>query len=234
MISINDLHIGYRSSILSADKMELNKGELYFLIGRNGAGKSTFLKTLSGQIPVISGSIQINQKELVQMAPSDIPKTISFVGAHFPTVDFLRVEEFVALARSPYSNYFGKLNLEDEKIVAESLSVIGISSLKHRFTSELSDGEKQMVAIAKSIAQETELILLDEPTAFLDYANKQQIIEALSKIAIEMNKCIILSSHDIDLSIESEGNYLIVDANKKTITNYSSGLSKSELLELAF
>jgi len=234
MIAINDLKIGYLSPILSIKEMNLLAGEMYFLIGRNGAGKSTFLKTLSAQIPFISGQLTLNGSQISSISVKEIPKHISFVNAHFPAVDFLRVEEFIALARSPYSSYFGKLSKKDNAIIQKSIEILGIESLRNRFTSELSDGEKQMVAIAKSIAQETDVILLDEPTAFLDYANKKLVIEALSKICRTLNKCIVLSSHDIDLSIESKGNYLIVDAQKKTISAYNNGLSKEELLKIAF
>ncbi len=234
MIAVNNLSIGYHSSILSIDEMLLKAGEMYFLIGRNGSGKSTFLKTISAQIPPVSGSLKLNEIEINSIPTNEIPKYISFVGAHFPAVDFLKVEDYIALARSPYSNYFGKLSKKDIEIIQKSIEILGIESLKNRFTSELSDGEKQMVAIAKSIAQETEVILLDEPTAFLDYANKKLVIEALSKICSELNKCIILSSHDIDLSLESKGNYLIVDAQKKTISLHNNGLDKIELLKIAF
>ena len=234
MITVNNLHIGYHSSILSIDEMHLKTGEMYFLIGRNGSGKSTFLKTISAQLPPISGSLKLNNTEINSIPTHEIPQHISFVGAHFPAVDFLRVEEYIALARSPYSNYFGKLTKKDTAIIQKSIEILGIESLRNRFTSELSDGEKQMVAIAKAIAQETEVILLDEPTAFLDYANKKLVIEALSKICSALNKCIILSSHDIELSIESSGNYLIVDAQKKTISAYNNGLDKAKLLKIAF
>ena len=233
MIRTKGLNIGYHSPLLKIEDLTLENGDLFFLIGRNGSGKSTFLKTILGQISPISGSVFLDDKIIDSMPISELPKHISFVSAHFPNVDFLRVEEFIALGRSPYSNYFGKLSEKDMQIIDNSLEVLKISYLKGRFTSELSDGEKQMVAIAKSIAQETSIILLDEPTAFLDYANKQLVISALSKVSTEMNKCIILSTHDIDLSIENKGNYLIVDNVKKTLTNHSN-LSKDEILAIAF
>ncbi len=233
MIKTKGLHIGYHSSILKIEDLSLVTGNLHFLIGRNGSGKSTFLKTILGQITPISGSVFLDDKIIDSIPVSELPKYISFVSAHFPTVDFLRVEEFIALSRSPYSNYFGKLSEKDMQIIDNSLKTMNITHLKGRFTSELSDGEKQMVAIAKAIAQETDIILLDEPTAFLDYANKQLVISALSKVSKELNKCIILSTHDIDLSIENKGNYLIVDSIKKELT-YHSNLSKNEILSKAF
>jgi len=234
MIETKNLIIGYHSPLLSVEDLNLKPGELYFLIGRNGSGKSTFLQTISAQINAISGAVNIKNQPIESISPSEMPKCISFVSAHFANVDFLRVEDYIALARSPYSNYFGKKTEQDDQMITKNLSILGIAHLKNRFTSELSDGERQMVAIAKAVTQETEIILLDEPTAFLDYANKQLVMQSLSKICKDMNKCIVISSHDIELSIENNGHFLIVDSKNKTLSLHDNGISKEDLLKIAF
>lgn len=233
MIRTENLEIGYSSSLLKVENLALNAEKVYFLIGRNGAGKSTFLKTILGQLKSISGKVFLEEQNIESIDIAELPKKISFVTAHFPSVDFLRVEEFIALGRSPHSNYFGKQTQRDLELIDDCLSILNIENLKGRFTSELSDGEKQLVAIAKSLAQETDVILLDEPTAFLDYANKKIVLNSLSKVSKELGKCIILSNHDIDLCVEHNGEYLIVDSIEKTITHHST-LNKERILEIAF
>ncbi|NRA13631.1 MAG: ABC transporter ATP-binding protein, partial [Crocinitomicaceae bacterium] len=176
MIKTQGLHIGYSESILSVDDLNLSNG-VHILIGRNGSGKSTFLKTLTGQITSIKGNIKLIDKEVSSISIEEIPKIISFVSSHFPVVDFLRVSEFVGLGRNPHTNFFGKRRSEDIEAIEKALETLGITYLKDRFTSQLSDGEKQLVSIAKALTQETAIITLDEPTAFLDYSNKKLVLE---------------------------------------------------------
>lgn len=233
MIQTEGLHIGYKDALVEVENLNLESG-VHILIGKNGSGKSTFLKTIAGQLSPISGKIQIAGKLLSEIESAQIPKIVAFVSTRFPVVDFLRVSEYIALGRSPHTAYFGKLRSEDLSSVNNAIESIGITHLKDRFTNELSDGERQLVAIARALAQETPVIALDEPTAFLDYSNKKLVLENLSRIAKKFNKCVIISSHDIELSIESECPFLVVESREKKIIYSDNRLAKGELLSMAF
>lgn len=234
MIETKNLHIGHSSTLLSIDNIKLEKGELYFLVGKNGSGKSTLLKTIVGEISPIEGDVILEDVSIKRMSFKQIPKIIAFVNTRFPSTDYLTAEEYVTLARTPYTNHFGAINDQDQKIIDDAFDTLGIQELKHRFTSELSDGEKQMVSIAKAIAQETPIIILDEPTAFLDYTNKQKVVHLLKRISAEMNKCIIMSTHDIDTSVNSNCSFLAVNAVQNRIELVKAPTTKQSIIDISF
>lgn len=234
MIETKGLHIGYNETLLQLEDIQLLSGNVYILIGKNGSGKSTFLKTLSKQIDPKNGTCHINKKSLYEIDHEDLPKQIAFVSSKLEETDYLRVLDYVGLARSPYTNYFGKLNESDLAIVEKSIQLVGVESLADRFITELSDGEKQLVAIAKSIAQETPVILLDEPTAFLDYTNKMRIMNCLTQVAREQKKCIIISSHDLDISLDSQCPFLVVDKSDGTLKLLGNISDKAKLINVAY
>lgn len=233
MITTNSLHIGYGQKLLTVEDLNLKAG-VYILIGKNGSGKSTFLKTLTATIPAVTGTIALNGTAVHSFSESERPKHIAFVQTQFPVVDFLRVSEYLALGRSPHTSFFGKLSEEDRSIVENSLDTLGIQHLADRFTNQLSDGERQMVAIARTFAQETAVIALDEPTAFLDYQNKSEIIQKLMELGASHGKCIILSSHDIDQSIQSGADFLVVSHEDATLSHFPAGTSKASIVTKAF
>lgn len=233
MIQLKNVHIGYSERILTCDHVQLECGEVYVLVGKNGIGKSTLLKTLSKQIPAISGEISLGNRNLENLSTRDLPKLLSFVPVHFPHMDYVRTREFISAGRAPYTNAFGKLTATDSTEIERAIDLLGIRPLSDRFTSELSDGEKQLSAIAKAVAQKTDIILLDEPTAFLDYSNKKKVLGLLKETASTLNKCIVLSAHDIDLCLEFTSKFLIVNSNTRKLELYNSP-TKVELLQLAF
>ena len=233
MIQSKGLHIGYSVKLLEVEDLNLGAG-VYILIGKNGSGKSTFLKTLTGSIPAFSGKILLNNTSIHTIPKSELPKKIAFVQTQFPVVDFLKVAEYIALGRSPHTAFFGKLSPHDKEMVQNALETLDIQHLSNRFTNQLSDGERQMVAIARTFAQGTDVIALDEPTAFLDYQNKAEIIRKLLELGRNHRKCIILSSHDIDQSVQSGADFLAINQTTGKIAHYPSGTTKAFLLEKAF
>ena len=233
MIELREVHIGYSESILHCPEVQLECGKVYILVGKNGIGKSTLLKTISKQIAPVSGEILINNKETQTISTSELPKLLSFVPVHFPQMDYVRSREFISAGRAPYTNALGRITEIDSNEIKNAIDTLDIDNLADRLTSELSDGEKQLVAIAKAIAQKTPVILLDEPTAFLDYSNKKKVLSILKETASSMNKCIVLSAHDIDLCLEYAKNFLVVDASERTLIHFDNP-SKEEVVRVAF
>ena len=154
-------------------------GELTCLLGANGAGKSTLLRTLSASQPPLSGEVWIGEKRLAEYSDKELAKVVGIVLTERCEVENLTVEELVGMGRTPYTGFWGTLRKEDKQIVAEAISQVGISKLSHRMVQTLSDGERQKVMIAKALAQQTSIILLDEPTAFLDFSSKVEVMRLL-------------------------------------------------------
>ncbi|MGI6222371.1 MAG: ABC transporter ATP-binding protein [Prevotella sp.] len=182
---------------------EFRPGLVSCLLGRNGVGKSTLLRTLSGFQPAMGGSVLIDSRNLLSLTRLERARIISVVLTGRPQVDNLTAAEVVALGRSPYTGFFGRLHESDRKAVDEALRDMGIASLAQRNVATLSDGEMQKVMIAKALAQQTPVILLDEPTAFLDFPSKVEVMASLSRLAAEQQKIIILSTHDVELALRT-------------------------------
>lgn len=204
MIEIKQLEIGYRSkrkqtSVFQGLNASFQSGSLIGLIGDNGVGKSTLLKTLTGYLKPLHGSVLIQGENLESLSFEQKASLISIVTTEKIGGFNLTVYDVVALGRTPYLSMFGKLMPDDIAVIERSLERLGLASLKDTMMEELSDGQRQKVMIAKSLAQETPIILLDEPTAFLDYTSKHKLFEDLKVVSLEEKKLIIVSSHDIDL-----------------------------------
>lgn len=195
---LQHLTIGYGSTaVLSDITANVSEGTVVALLGLNGSGKSTLLRTIAGFQAPLAGSIHLQQEE---GRDDDISRVVSIVMTHKPEADDMSVEELVSLARTPYTGFFGRLSQTDLSIVDEALAEVGIESLRMKKIGQLSDGECQKALIAKALAQQTPIILLDEPTAFLDYPSKVELMHLLMKLAKEQGKIILFSSHDIDLA----------------------------------
>lgn len=202
-ISLSHLSVGYTASqaLVSDVNVELQSGQLHCLIGRNGIGKSTLLKTLTGFLPKLSGNLLLDGKGIETFTQQALARKISIVLTQKPDVQNLTVAEVIGLGRSPYTGFFGKLRVRDCVVVDDAIRSVGIEPLRHRMIQTLSDGERQKVMIAKALAQETPIILLDEPTAFLDFPSKAETFQLLRSMAHEKDKLIVLSTHDLELAV---------------------------------
>ncbi|MFI3267202.1 MAG: ABC transporter ATP-binding protein [Rikenellaceae bacterium] len=218
-----NLNLGYKitsksSKIVLKDvNFEMKRGELIALIGANGAGKSTLIKTLCGFIAPISGDLLFENDVLSSFSKKELAKKIGVVLTERNSEGGFTAFELVSLGRYPYTGFFGTLSSEDEKIIENALSLVGISHLKNRYISELSDGERQKVIIAKSIAQQCPIIILDEPTAFLDLKSKVEITSLLRDLAKKEGKCIIMSSHDLELSLQLSDKLFLISKNAPVV-----------------
>jgi len=215
-IKVADLETGYKTTgrtivITSGVTASLYSGELTCLLGPNGAGKSTLLKTLTAFLPPIKGKIIIEQKSLSEYSDAELSKVIGVVLTEKLSLTNMSVEELVGLGRSPYTGFWGHMNDNDRRVVEESISLVGIENLAGRMIQTLSDGERQKVMIAKALAQETPVIFLDEPTAFLDYPSKVEIMQLLQRLAREKNKTVFLSTHDLELALQIADKVWLLD-----------------------
>lgn len=183
--------------------VSLPEGRLTCLIGYNGAGKSTLLRTLAGFQPKLGGNIYIGGREISDYSGRELSRTVSVVLTSKPDVMNMTVREIVALGRTPYTGYWGTLGDEDRRIVDDSMRQVGIDRLAERMSGTLSDGERQKMMIAKALAQQTPLIILDEPTAFLDYPSKVETMLLLVRLCRETGKTIFMSTHDLELALQT-------------------------------
>jgi iron complex transport system ATP-binding protein len=185
------------------------------LLGPNGSGKSTLIKTLAGVLPALSGTIALEGLNMTQISNVLLAQKRSMVLTENIKADHLNVEGLVAMGRIPYTGWLGKLNTEDKRIIENTLVIFGLSDFKNRTFNNLSDGEKQKVLIARAFAQQTPIIFLDEPTAFLDIPNKMEIMQLLKKLSAEENRSIIISTHDLELATQSSGRLLLISKQGK-------------------
>ena len=198
-ISTNNLTIGYDHHVVQRDlKFELHPGEMVCMLGPNGCGKSTLLRTLAGLQPALSGTFTTST---LNSQLSTLPH-IALVLTERLSIENTTVHDVVAMGRYPYTSFLGGLSHMDEQIIEQSLADVGLSESIHTFFNDHSDGEKQRTLIAKALAQETPIILLDEPTAHLDLPNRIRVLQLLRRVAREQNKTILISTHELDLAIK--------------------------------
>ncbi|MDR2681379.1 MAG: ABC transporter ATP-binding protein [Tannerella sp.] len=208
VIEASGLVIGYaqkgreRKIVHGAIHLQLHAGEMTSLLGLNGAGKSTLLRTLCGFQPALGGEIRINGRLLPDCSQGELSRIIGVVLTEKTNAGGITAAELVSLGRHPYTGFFGRLNAADRRIVAESLDAVGMSRKAAAYVSELSDGERQKIMIAKALAQQCPVIILDEPTAFLDVTSRIETMSLLHRLATEQGKAVLLSTHDLDLAIQ--------------------------------
>ena len=200
-IIIDNLSIGYgKRTVASGLNAQFMDGELTCLLGPNGIGKSTMLRTLMGLQPPISGNISYNGRSIGDISKADMARIVSIVLTDKPEIGNISVREVVALGRNPYTGFWGSLSADDERIVADTIKTVGMTRYMDTPIGSLSDGERQKVMTAKALAQQTPVVLLDEPTSFLDFRSKVDMMSLLRQLAHSMHKTIVLSTHDLSLA----------------------------------
>lgn len=212
---IDNLTIGYRHKVIAGPlDGQLRGRELVCVIGRNGLGKSTFLRTLAGLQPPLSGDVRWQDGDSTvscrSLRKDELARIFSVVLTEQPDGVNLTVHDVVAMGRMPYTGFFGNLGNDDEEMVGQALSLTGMSAFAHRDISTLSDGERQKIMIARAIAQHTPVMLLDEPTAFLDYESKKTTMAMLHAIATDMDKLVVVSTHDLDIALRHADRFVTI------------------------
>lgn len=216
-VKLIDLLVGYKDAILAPINTSLNLGELLILSGRNGVGKSTLLKHLSGYIPPIDGRIEINNVNLVDLSIQKRAELIAIVNNKRIEESYITVEDLVQMGR-----YNHNKKIEKDHIVEEAIATMGIEKLLKKTLNKISDGEWQKTNIARALAQNTPIIILDEPSAFLDYPSKIQLFENLKNISKKQNKLIIASTHDLEIA--KQFGSLFWHVNEGKIEQYKNAL----------
>ncbi len=242
-LQLSHLSIGYRegkstpTAVLEDINATLHAGEMTCLLGANGIGKSTLLRTLSGFQPPIAGTIMLHRNdgeqitELQDMSHAEMARTVSVVLTGKTDVQNLTVEELVSLGRSPYTGFWGNLKAKDKEVVGHAIEQVGIRHLQGRMVQTLSDGERQKVMIAKALAQQTPVILLDEPTAFLDFPSKVEMLQLLHRLAHDTGKLILLSTHDLELALQLADCLWIFQKGKTMRTGTPQELTDNGILK---
>lgn len=207
MISLHDLKVGYKTSkqetgIVYGPVMASIEGpEMVGIIGRNGIGKSTLLRTIAGIQRPIGGIVRYRGTEISALGRMEKARLISFVSTEALTIQHLRVLELVTLGRFPHTSRFSRLTISDHRIIHDAMEHTGVYDLRHAGLHELSDGERQKVMIARALAQDTPVMMLDEPTAFLDLPARHEILRLLSDLSQRKNKLILFSTHDLAIAM---------------------------------
>ncbi|KGI60793.1 putative iron(III) dicitrate ABC transporter, ATP-binding protein FecE [Prevotella sp. DNF00663] len=234
-ITLCGLAIGYRQGnnvkeVANNLTAALQAGELTCLLGANGVGKSTLLRTLAGFQPPLKGSIDICGKPLSSLSDAELSRLVSVVLTQKMTIQNITAREMVEMGRAPYTGFWGRLHSEDRQAVDEALTLVGMKHMSDRMIQTLSDGERQKIMIAKALAQQTPIVFLDEPTAFLDFPSKVDMMQLLRRLAAQHNKTIFLSTHDLELALQLSDRLWLLDSERKLHIGTSEQLAENGTL----
>lgn len=217
-ISASDLSIGYKNRpIATGLSLEVNPGEVTALLGPNGAGKSTLIKTITGELSPIKGRVELFGRPLESYSRKELAKTLAIVTTEPIQAGGLTVRELVGLGRQPHTGFFGRLSETDARSVESAMKRVGISHKATSYVAELSDGERQKTMIAKAIAQDTPLIVLDEPFSFLDVGARIEILSLLLSIAAT-GKAVLYSSHDVSQALRMATRVMLLTHDKSLVS----------------
>ena len=223
-ITVQDLAIGYASKkeqtiLIESINFSANTGELIALVGPNGIGKSTLIRTLTGMQKSLSGSIKISEVVMNTMPPAALASQISVVLTEAPASKNVTAYELIALGRQPYTNWLGVLSQMDKEAVAKAISITETKELQHKKCFELSDGELQRVLIARALAQDTPIIILDEPTSHLDLYHRAYVLKLLKNLTKVEGKTILFSTHEIGIALSLVDKMLVLQEGSISFDN---------------
>jgi len=232
ILSAENLTVGYdKRTVVSGIDIKALKGQVICLLGTNGAGKSTVLRTLSGLLAPVSGAVYVGGENVREINGKVLARRLSLVLTEQPAPSLTTVYELTAMGRTPYTDFLGRLSDDDRRIIEEALAQTGSLPLKERFFGELSDGEKQKVMISRALAQQPELIILDEPTSHLDIKHKIEIMRILQRLANEKGITCVLSLHDIDIALKCCSAVMLVKDGKIAACGAPEDISKNGMID---
>ena len=229
-----NLSLGYQSPLFTGLNLTLPEQRLICLIGRNGAGKSTLLRTLAGIKKPLNGNVFLDGKMMAKMSEKEISKRLSIVLTDPVKVPYMTVKDLVMFGRYPHFGGQVKITPEDDAIVVSAIRNVGIEHLTSRQLTTLSDGERQKAILARSIAQQTDFIILDEPAAFLDFPSKIELMRLLKNLVKNHSKAILLSTHDIEMSIAISDTLWLIDNQRNIIMGTPEELIENHIIAETF
>ena len=212
MIKLNDITLSFGSrKLIEHASAHFECGRMTALLGRNGTGKSTLLRAIASLGEVQGGAIEIGERKLSELSNADLARMVAFVNTERVSVEAMTAYDLVAVGRSPYTDWSGRLRSSDHEAIERSIRIAGVEHLADRYVDTLSDGECQRVMIAKALAQDTPAILLDEPTSYLDMPNRYELCTLLGRLAHDEGKCVLFSTHELDIALTLSDNIALVD-----------------------
>lgn len=212
MIKLNDITLSFGSrKLIEHASAHFECGRMTALLGRNGTGKSTLLRAIASLGEVQGGVIEIGGRDLCDLSNAELARMVAFVNTERVSVEAMTAYDLVAVGRSPYTDWSGRLRSCDHEAIERSIRIAGVEHLADRYVDTLSDGECQRVMIAKALAQDTPAILLDEPTSYLDMPNRYELCTLLGRLAHDEGKCVLFSTHELDIALTLSDNIALVD-----------------------
>ena len=212
MIKLNDITLSFGSrKLIEHASAHFECGRMTALLGRNGTGKSTLLRAIASLGEVQGGVIEIGGRDLCDLSNAELARMVAFVNTERVSVEAMTAYDLVAVGRSPYTDWSGRLRSSDHEAIERSIRIAGVEHLADRYVDTLSDGECQRVMIAKTLAQDTPAILLDEPTSYLDMPNRYELCTLLGRLAHDEGKCVLFSTHELDIALTLSDNIALVD-----------------------
>ncbi|MCB0759989.1 MAG: ABC transporter ATP-binding protein [Flavobacteriales bacterium] len=233
LFTVRQLSIGYDTTLVADIDLDLHAGEVMAMVGRNGQGKTTLFKTLAGIHPALSGEMLLEGKSVHDWSVNERARKLALVFTERHVLGGFDVRAYVALGRHPYRRNWHALSEEDQQAIDRAIELTGLRHLTTRTMDRLSDGERQRASLARALAQETSTIFLDEPTAFLDYPGKLEVMQILRSLATDLNKLVVFSTHEINLIPEVVDGVIYVNEGK-CITDRSTGDALSDSLTTWF
>lgn len=212
MIKLNDITLAFgERRLIEHASAHFECGQMTALLGRNGTGKSTLLRAIASLGALQGGAIEIGGRDLRELSNAELARMIAFVNTERISVEAMTAYDLVAVGRSPYTDWSGRLRSSDHEAIERSIRIAGVEHLANRYVDTLSDGECQRVMIARALAQDTPAILLDEPTSYLDMPNRYELCTLLGRLAHDEGKCVIFSTHELDIALTLADNIALVD-----------------------
>lgn len=241
MLKFEGLHIGFKGGkrktsrvLFTTEDLSFQPGDFVAVIGPNGSGKTTLFNSILSEQKIISGEIYHKNVNWNSITREDKVKVMSFVPSKFNGVDHLNVYDLIAMGRAPYTNMLNQLTEKDHAVVKRVISQLGLDSFVSKNTLLLSDGERQVAMIGKALAQETDIMILDEPTAFLDYNNRRKVLQLLKEIATKNEQLVFISSHDLELCFEYCNRVVAIDSKNKILLDFTAPFDKDEVIKKVF
>ena len=212
MIKLNDITLAFgERRLIEHASANFECGQMTALLGRNGTGKSTLLRAIASLGALQGGAIEIGGRDLRELSNAELARMIAFVNTERVSVEAMTAYDLVAVGRSPYTDWSGRLRSSDHTVIERAFAIAGVEHLANRYVDTLSDGECQRVMIARALAQDTPAILLDEPTSYLDMPNRYELCTLLGRLAHDEGKCVIFSTHELDIALTLADNIALVD-----------------------